>query len=224
MSVGPVHAALLSACLLNIWCSLYIYRVSQKSGMEDFRYFPIKQSSIIWLHLIKYHICQSYITLSLSLRVLCFTQPPLCPNNTTEKIKENPVSTPLDGHYHNNRPTPRPRKAAMLVPSFLWPHYCRLVSELYSGFLLVFFIFQASIPGELVSCCFFIVPPLFEVFFYQNSFFILVLFQVENDLLNLVFFPPIQRLTELFRYGSCRGFFSHTVALTELCVLTVAIV
>ena len=67
-------------------------------------------------------------------------------------------------------------------------------------------------------------PPLFEVVFVQNSFFILVLFQVKNDLLILVFFPPVQRLTELFRYGSGWVFFSHTVALTELCVLTVAIV
>ena len=65
---------------------------------------------------------------------------------------------------------------------------------------------------------------MFEVFFYLNSFFILVLFQVENDLLNLVFSPPVQCITEPFRYGSGWVFFLHTVARTELCVPAVAIV
>ena len=72
-------------------------------------------------------------------------------------------------------------------------------------------------PGELVS--------VFNSFFVQNSCFILEIFQVKNDLLNLVFLPPVLRLSELFRYGSGWVFSSHTFALcTELCVLSVAIV
>ena len=80
--------------------------------------------------------------------------------------------------------------------------------------------------GELVSVFNSLyLPPLFEVFFVQNYCFILEIFQIKNDLPNLVFLPPVLRLSELFRYGSGWVFSSHTFALcTELCVLSVAIV
>ena len=66
-------------------------------------------------------------------------------------------------------------------------------------------------PGELVSVYNSLyLPPLFEVVFVQNSFFILEFFQVENDLLNLVFLPSRSTPIRAFSLRLGLGvFFTH---------------
>ena len=66
-------------------------------------------------------------------------------------------------------------------------------------------------PGELVSVYISVfLPPLFEVVFVPNYFFILEFFQVKNDLLNLVFLPsrstPIRAFSLRLELGV---FFTH---------------
>ena len=84
------------------------------------------------------------------------------------------------------------------------------MSKLYSGFLLVFFISNHE-PGELVSVYFSLnFPPSFEVIFFQNFFLILVFFQVENDLLNLIFLPSRSTPIRAFSLRLGLGvFFTH---------------
>ena len=98
----------------------------------------------------------------------------------------------------------------MTLPSFLWTHYCRLVSlTLPQDFC--FSCTSSHEPGELVSFyCSVNFPLLFEVVFGQNPFVILVIFQVENDLLNFIFLPSRSTPIRAFSLRLGLGvFFTH---------------
>ena len=113
----------------------------------------------------------------------------------------------------------------MTLPRFFGRITCRLVSLTCHRIFAISALLVLE-PGELVSFyCSVNFPPLFEVVFGQYLFVILVNFQVENDLLNLIFLPSRSTPIRVFRYGSGWVFSSHTIALcTELCVISVAIV
>ena len=84
------------------------------------------------------------------------------------------------------------------------------MSETLPRILACFWISSLE-PGELVSVYISVfLPPLFEVVFVPNYFFILEFFQVKNDLLNLVFLPSRSTPIRAFSLRLGLGvFFTH---------------
>ena len=98
----------------------------------------------------------------------------------------------------------------MTLPRFFGRITCRLVS-LTCHRIFAFSALLVLEPGELVSFyCSVNFPLLFEVVFGQNPFVILVIFQVENDLLNFIFLPSRSTPIRAFSLRLGLGvFFTH---------------